>query len=1096
MEFGLLGPLEVRKDGRALAVGGPKQRALLAILLLHAGEVVSRDRLIDELWGERPPGTAGHSLDHQVSRLRKTLDLSELLVTRPGGYMLEVDPEEIDVHRFERLLDEGRRSNAAGRPAEAAETLREALDLWRGGALADLAYATFARTEIERLEELRLAAIEERTDADLALGRHQALVAELDQLTAKHPLRERLRAQLMLALYRSGRQAEALRVYADERRRLVEELGLEPGQALQQLEQAILRQDPSLDLAPAAEVAPGKRPRRRAIVAAASLLLAAGAAAAGVVLAHGGTQSSHAQPLAQVDSVVLLSARTGKVVAPTVGVRAPLLSRFGEGALWTVSSDGELTRIDPATGKVVAFLNTGIAVPCGLAVGEGAVWVTDCKSTTLVRIDPTQNAVTDRIRLPTAAGGLAESVLHEVALGAGSVWVEQGDFNPSWVDRVDPKTGRVEQRIRIPEVGANALAFGDGALWVVSSFKGYLTKIDPRTNEITATVHSLHGQMCCVAVGGGAVWAATAPDQKVWKLSEDGTVLASIKLPANVESLTYADGALWVADGDAGAVIRIDPTTNATRTYPLGARLFGAAAQDGVVAVGVQPSDEDVTAGLAGKVVRLALRTNYLDWTSTDPAATQTAFNPYQVQFQYATCAKLFNYPDASGATGKRLAPEVAAAWPTVTDGGRTYTFRIRRGYRFSPPSNEPVTAESFRHAIERFLSPRLQPGPWNLAVFSDVVGANAYHDGSAAHVSGISARDNTLVIRLVRPGRGLPLRLALPGACAVPANLQTVYHGLSGPIPSAGPYYLAARSENVLVLKRNPSYHGPRPHSLDAIVYRMNVDVGTAAAQAGQGKVDYLLEDDPALAPDTAAAHAAGPRYRRTPNNWTELLALNTRRPLFADSRLRRAVEYAIDRRALAAGFGLPTSHVLPPNFPSSGEASPYPLSPKLDTARKLVAGRHLHAVFATVDPTADPGSAAFTEAVRSQLAAVGITVTVLPLTDLDSPASAAAKVARADLVSVTRDASQTVDPAQYLAGLPYFPAFERDRLNRIDGLSPPRREAAAAAFAARLEQEAVYVPYADNAIPELVSNRVGCVVHQPEYPGVDLAALCLRNG
>src|SRR5206468_507896 len=152
----------------------------------------------------------------------------------------------------------------------------------------------------------------------------------------------------------------------------------------------------------------------------------------------------------------------------------------------------------------------------------------------------------------------------------------------SWVDRLDPKTGRVQKRIRIPEVGADALAFGDGALWVVSGFKGYLTKIDPRTNAITATVHSLHGQMCCVAVGGGAVWAATAPDQKVWKLGEDGTVLASIKLAANVESLTYADDALWVADGDAGAVIRIDPTTNAARSYTLGSRLFGAAVQDGV----------------------------------------------------------------------------------------------------------------------------------------------------------------------------------------------------------------------------------------------------------------------------------------------------------------------------------------------------------------------------------------------------------------------------------------------------------------------------------------------------------------------------------
>ena len=492
--------------------------------------------------------------------------------------------------------------------------------------------------------------------------------------------------------------------------------------------------------------------------------------------------------------------------------------------------------------------------------------------------------------------------------------------------------------------------------------------------------------------------------------------------------------------------------------------------------------------------MRIALGSDQLDWTSTDPAATQYPFNPWQVEFQYATCAKLVTYPDSSGPAGKMLVPEIAAALPTVSDAGRTYTFRIRHGYRFSPLSNAPVTAESFRHAIERFLSPTLQPGPWNLAVLADVVGANAYHAGKAAHVSGISAHGDTLVIRLLRAATDLPSRLALPNFCAVPAGLPVAYQGLHDPIPSAGPYYLADRAQNVLVLKRNPNYQGPRPHGPDAIVYRMNVDVGDAVAQIEQGKLDLVLEDDPALAPTSAAAREAGPRYREVPKNWISLLALNTRRPLFADSRVRRAVEYAIDRRTLANGVGLATSHLLPPNLPDYKRGPTFPLTPDLRAARRLIGDRHLHAVLAAYDPAADPASAALAAAVRDQLAALGITVTILPLHGDDDPTTPA-RLAHADLATVGRNASQTLDPVDYLAGLPYLPSADHARLEQIARLSPPYRAAAAAALTARLESEAVYVPYADGAIPELVSKRLGCIVHQPEYPGVDLAALCLRN-
>jgi DNA-binding SARP family transcriptional activator len=243
MDFRLLGPIEVSEDGRAVALGGAKQRSVLAILLMHAGELVTTDQLIDRIWGEAPPGRAAKNIQVYVSRLRKALG-QERVVTYPGGYVLHVEPEELDIARVERLALE---AGKAGTQAAAAK-LTEALELWRGPVLADLAYEGFAQAEIARLEEMRLALLEQRIDADLALGRHGDLVSELEGLIARHPVREHLRLQLMLALYRSERQAEALEAYHAARRVLAEELGLEPGKPLKELEQAILRHDSSLDL--------------------------------------------------------------------------------------------------------------------------------------------------------------------------------------------------------------------------------------------------------------------------------------------------------------------------------------------------------------------------------------------------------------------------------------------------------------------------------------------------------------------------------------------------------------------------------------------------------------------------------------------------------------------------------------------------------------------------------------------------------------------------------------------------------------------------------------------------------------------------------
>jgi DNA-binding SARP family transcriptional activator len=293
--FRVLGPVEAIVEDRPAAPAAEKPRALLALLLLNRNRTVRVDALIAGLWGEEPPETASKALQVYVSQLRKAIG-PERLLTRSRGYELQVgEGDELDLDAFERLVHEGRELLEGDRAADAAPKLAEALGLWRGAALADLRSEPFAEEAAPRLEEARLAALEDRIDADLALGRHDRLIPELETLVAREPFRERLRGQLMLALYRAGRQAEALDVYRRTREALVDELGIEPGPELQELERAILRQDPELKpgrrrstRAEPADGAGAARPTRRLLpLVAAGLVVALAAAALALGLTRG-----------------------------------------------------------------------------------------------------------------------------------------------------------------------------------------------------------------------------------------------------------------------------------------------------------------------------------------------------------------------------------------------------------------------------------------------------------------------------------------------------------------------------------------------------------------------------------------------------------------------------------------------------------------------------------------------------------------------------------------------------------------------------------------------------------------------------------------
>ena len=409
MEFRLLGPLEVLDGDRSLQLGRGHQRALFALLLLNANEVVSTDRLIDELWGESPPRTVLKSIHVYVSRLRKELGDGRL-VTQAPGYLLRVDRSEVDLARFEELVAEA----GGADPGTAAEKLRSALALWRGPALADIAYEPFAQAEIARLEEKRWAATEQRIDAELTCGRHEELIAELHALIAEHPLRERLRAELMLALYRSGRQADALTEYRSAQRELSEGLGLEPGEELRTLEQAILRHDPGLDLARR-----GTRPQRmsrprpasprlrrisprRLVLAGGLLILAAAVAAAVVQLTEGGAP---AEALAEVaaDSVAVIDPRSNRIVGQVSMPGQPSLVAADRRSVWVASDPTRtIARIDVRSLAVKRIVPTNL-VPRGLVALGRAVWLLDDRTSELVKVDAAYDVVARRV-IPSGGG--------------------------------------------------------------------------------------------------------------------------------------------------------------------------------------------------------------------------------------------------------------------------------------------------------------------------------------------------------------------------------------------------------------------------------------------------------------------------------------------------------------------------------------------------------------------------------------------------------------------------------------------------------------------------------------------------------------------
>jgi DNA-binding SARP family transcriptional activator len=462
VEFRILGPLEVVEDGEEVALGTLKERLVLGVLLLHANEFVSRERLIDDLWGEAPPPTARKAVNVYLSKIRKALSVAGAgpITTASGGYRLNVEPEGLDASRMHVLVAEAHDRLATGELERAADRFQQALSLWRGPTLGGLQLESRGRDEVAQLDELRLTALMDRIDCDLALGRHEKALGELGVLVPEHPLRERLRAQQMLALYRAGRQADALEAYGEARRTLVGDLGIEPSEALQRLQQAILRHDPSLEtpegtaevngLAPSAaplspapvadpDGTPARRFRpRRWQLALAALVILAGAASAAAIL----STSAGATPRVVPNSLV---------------------------------------RIDPHSGKIVSVTRVGVE-PEPIAVTPSAIWTVNYGDRTISRVDLRTNSVTQKGGPPPRPYSIAAD--HD-----GNVWVSG---EASIITRIARGSGGTSagalyyshtQEIRLPPPGAGSLAVGGGYLWVIVG--PYTAPGDSRVTQVS-----------------------------------------------------------------------------------------------------------------------------------------------------------------------------------------------------------------------------------------------------------------------------------------------------------------------------------------------------------------------------------------------------------------------------------------------------------------------------------------------------------------------------------------------------------------------------------------------------------------------------------
>src|SRR4051794_2813472 len=671
MDVRILGVVEAVSGETVVALGARKQKAVLAMLAMEANTPVSADRIAEGLWGESLPPSAHKMVQLYIHQLRKVLrdtGADAEIVTRGRGYELVCGDDDVDVHRAERLLEA---ALAEGVPNGHA---REALSLWGGPPLADVADEPFAAEPIRRCEELRLRAHELAIDADLARGRHAAVLSEVAALAAQHPLSEHLQVQHLLALYRCGHQAEALEAYVAVRRRIVDTVGAEPGPELRTVHEAILHHNEAI--AAPADDASAASPRRRWAAAAAAVAVALLGAIAVIA-----TRGAGPEPRLAENSAGLLDASGRHLRAVVPAGRGPQAIAVGGRSAWVANTlDGTVTRIDRGHDRRVSI--TVGAPPVALAFGAGSLWVSSGDGRTVAQVDPTTNRVAQRISVGGEPGALA--------VGQGAVWVALP--REDVLARLDLAAGRVTRRIAAGS-GPAAVAVGAGAVWVAAADSEQLVRIDPRSGTATAAIGVGQGPDA-VAVGAGAVWVANGADGTVSRVDPGtGAVTATVRVGMRVSALAADAGGALAAD-DRGVIVRLDRRGRIVSRLATGAGVTGLTAGD----AGAWVAAAAVPAGHRGGTL-----TAYGGGCGEAPCPVDPAFALQQTYGAVGLAYDgLVGYRRAPGVAGGEVVPALATALPAPTDGGRTYIFPLRPGIRFS--DGRPLRAADVRFSLERSI--------------------------------------------------------------------------------------------------------------------------------------------------------------------------------------------------------------------------------------------------------------------------------------------------------------------------------------------------------------------------------------------------------
>jgi YVTN family beta-propeller protein len=970
LRFEILGAIRVSRHGSQVNLGGPQQRAVLALLLIDRDNPVSTVHIADALWGERPPPGNAATIQTYVFHLREALEPdrprgapAQVLVSERGGYRLDTRNAAVDADEFEDQARTGIENARSGDHERAVPELDAALDLWRGEVLADVAELEPVGPIAARLNELRLAAIEARIDAQLALGRHGLAVGELEELTAANPLRERLHAQRMLALYRCGRQADALAAYRHLHQVLDAEVGVRPSPQLRELHQAILAHDPSLTdslpvdprtdrgaASPTVRTSTGRRPSRRRWVRLAPAAVAV--IGVGVVVAVTATHRPHGSLNALPANGVGVIRPDGSLHDGVPVGQSPTAVAYGDGSVWVANGGANtVMRIDPRIHTVVREIVVG-GNPVALAATDSDVWVVNANDGTVDRINTTVNRVVGE---PIKVGNQPSAI----AVGPSGVWVANTGDNT--VQHIDPSSSAVAKAIGVGGGPDGVSAADADSVWVANGLDGTVTQLDPRTGLVRALIHVGAGPTG-LTTAGGSVWVTNSLEQSVSRIDPTSTAVDTVADVGDGPTAPVSDGRfLWVAASHSGAVARIGLKSRDVRRFGVGAAPVALAPNDGAVYVAAQAFAAaahfggTLTAGdihLPGRLYGIDPANLYYHWTM---AAERFVYDG------------LVAYRAADGAAGYTVVPDLATRMPTMSQDGTTYTFTLRTRIRYS--TGQFVQAQDFVRGFRRVFT---VGGGGHPALLSGVVGAaHCLRDATTCNLShGVIADDahHRLTIRLTAPDADFLPKLTY---FLVPTPAGTPARQLTRPLPGTGPYQIdpahvrstrhGRTTETVFdTLIRNPYFTQwsfaaqPRGYP-DVIKFREYSTAGDAAraVRSGSADISRLSSENSANLTQVIAdvkVHDPAHLYAlTTPGLWW--VALNTRVHPFDNVLARRAVNYAADRRQLTAdtfgpGVVQPSCQLLPPNFPSFEWYCPYTRAgtqpyngPDLAEARRLVA-------------------------------------------------------------------------------------------------------------------------------------------------------------